>query len=64
MCSRAEWVNAFNRLRIGTTGSARSATAAPHQNALSQYTGSFDATNPLSGTGWQRSSQLIARIQF
>ncbi|MCU1335840.1 MAG: hypothetical protein JWO19_1421 [Bryobacterales bacterium] len=65
---RAEWSNAFNRLRYGGTGLAPvtigSFTAAPTQNALGQFTGGFGTINPLSGTSGQRSGQIVARLQF
>jgi hypothetical protein len=76
---RAEWTNAFNRLRLPqpTTGGglgAPSFTANPTCSAGActngqvngLYTGGFGTITPTSGNGVtnMRSGQLIARFQF
>jgi hypothetical protein len=61
---RAEWSNAFNRLRLPQP-TATGFTSNPTQvNGL--YTGGFGTITPTSGNGVtnMRSGQLIARFQF
>jgi hypothetical protein len=61
---RAEWTNAFNRLRLPQPTATTFSSAPTQVNGI--YTGGFGTITPTSGNGvtGQRSGQLIARIQF
>jgi hypothetical protein len=61
---RAEWTNAFNRLRLPQPTATTFSSAPTQVNGI--YTGGFGTITPTAGNGvtGQRSGQLIARIQF
>jgi len=61
---RAEWVNAFNRLRLPQPSTASFATAPNRTTATGVYNSGYGTIVPGQGTAGMRSGTVIARLTF